>query len=49
MAANFIATWPEQRRFLEENVMGGNRRVIDAMVDDPAVPVMGNITLDDIY
>lgn len=49
MAANFIATWPEQIRFLEENVMGRSGRVIDAMVDDPAVPVMGNITLDDIY
>ena len=49
MAANFIATWPEQIRFLEENVMGKSGRIIDAMVDDPAVPVMGNITLDDIY
>ena len=49
MAANFIATWPEQIRFLEENVMGKSGRIIDAMVDDPAVPVMGDITLDDIY
>ena len=49
MAANFIATWPEQIRFLEENVMGRSGRIIDAMVDDPAVPVMGDITLDDIY
>lgn len=49
MAANFIATWPEQIRFLEENVMGKSGRIIDAMIDDPAVPVMLNITLDDIY
>ena len=49
MAANFVPTWPEQIRFLEENVIGKSGRIIDAMVDDPAVPVLWNITLDDIY
>ena len=49
MAANFVPTWPEQIRFLEENVISKSGRIIDAMVNDPAVPVLWNITLDDIY
>lgn len=49
MAANFIATWPEQERFLRENVLGGVRRSVDALVDDPAVPAWQSVTLDDIY
>ena len=49
MASNFMATWPEQERFLRENVLGGVRRTVDAMVDDPAVPVWQSVTLDDIY
>ncbi|MBO4264204.1 MAG: carboxylesterase family protein [Bacteroidales bacterium] len=49
MASNFLATWPEQKRFLEENVVRRTRRTVDALVDDPAVPRMKDITLSTIY
>jgi len=49
MAANFVATWPEQQLFLERNVVRGLARTIDANVDDPAVPANKSVGLDDIY
>ena len=50
MASNFIATWPEQKRFLEQNVIKGVKRSVDAMVDDPAVPSYKNAaTLKSLY
>ena len=51
MAANMLANWPEEKRFLEEAVMGGKKLVIDSTVDDPTMPVLGfaSVTLDDIY
>lgn len=49
MAANFLPTWPEQQRFLEENVIRKTGRTIDAMIDDPAVPVLWDIGVKDIY
>ena len=49
VAGSMEATWPEQKRFLEENVIGGKRRIIDATLDDPSMPVWNNITLNDIY
>ena len=49
MASNMVATWPEQKLFLELDVICGLKRTIDASVDDPAIPVFANITLDDIY
>lgn len=49
MAANMMATWPQQKYFLETNVIGGYRCIIDAMVDDPTIPVWESVTLDDIY
>lgn len=50
MASNYVATWPEEKRFLEENVAKGSRRVVDAFVDDPAIPVFAEFgTLEDIY
>ena len=50
MASNYVATWPEEKRFLEENVAKGRRRVVDAFVDDPAIPVFAEFgTLEDIY
>ena len=41
IANSMIETFPEQIRFLEANVEGGQKRVVDAMLDDPAVPVRG--------
>ena len=51
MAANMMANWPEEKRFLEEAVMGKKRLVIDCTIDDPDMPVLGSasVTLDDIY
>ena len=51
MTANMLANWPEEKRFLEVSVMGGNKLVIDSTVDDPTMPVLGSasVTLDDIY
>ena len=51
MAANMLANWPEEKRFLEVSVMGKNKLVIDSTVDDPTMPVLGfaSVTLDDIY
>lgn len=49
IAEHFTATWPEQCRFLEENVIGGNKRVIDCTVDDPAVTKWAAATLDSLY
>lgn len=49
MAANMMANWPEEKRFLEVSVIGGKRLVIDCTVDDPTMPSWQSVTLDDIY
>ena len=51
MAANMLAHWPEEERFVEVPVMGRNTLVIDSTVDEPSTPVIGfaSVTLDDIY
>ena len=51
MAANMMANWPEEKRFLEAAVMGKKRLIIDCTIDDPDMPVLGSasVTLDDIY
>ncbi len=51
MAANMLANWPEEKRFLEVSVIGRKPLVIDCTVDDPTMPVLGSasVTLDDIY
>ena len=49
MAANMLANWPEEKRFLEVSVMGKKPLVIDCMVDDPTMPTWQSVTLDDIY
>ena len=49
MAANYVANWPEEKRFLEENVIKGIRRNVDALVDDPTMPKWFSVDLNDIY
>jgi predicted esterase len=49
MASNLVETWPEQLRFLEQDVVAKKSRTLDATLVDPAMPVRWNITLDDIY
>ena len=49
MAANLVPTWPQQKKFLDEYVLGGSKKVIDLLVNDPEMPVLEEITLKDIY
>jgi len=35
--------------FLENDVIKGTARFIDATIDDPSLPSWGNISMDDIY
>ena len=51
MAANMMANWPEEKRFLEKCVISKKHLVIDCTIDDPDMPVLGSasVTLDDIY
>ena len=49
MASNLVPTWDIQKRFLEVNVVAGKPLVIDCSIDDPTMPVLYDITLDDIY
>jgi len=44
--------WRQEQLFLEKNVMLGERCIIDATVDDPALPVWkewGLMTPQDMY
>lgn len=49
VAAYMNYLWPIEKEFLEQNVILGNHRTVDAMVDDPSLPVWGDLSLDDIY
>ena len=49
MAANMMANWPEEKRFLEVSVIGGKPLTIDCTIDDPTMPVMHGYTLKEIY
>ena len=49
MAANMVANWPEEKRFLEVSVIGGKPLTIDCTIDDPMMPVMHGYSLDEIY
>ena len=49
MASNLVQTWPQQKQFLEQSVIGGHAVILDATVDDPSMPLWKNFSLDDIY
>ena len=52
VAAYINLLWSEEQAFLEKNVMQGDRRIVDALVDDPALPVWkewGTMTPQDMY
>ena len=38
IASTFIRTFPEQIRFLETNVVRGQKRTVDSSIDDPDIP-----------
>lgn len=49
VAAYHMVLWPIEKQFLEESVMSGHNRTVDAMVDDDSLPSWGALSLDDIY
>ena len=49
VASYHMVLWPLEKQFLEENVMAGHNRIVDAMVDDDSLPTWGSISMDDIY
>lgn len=50
IASSMFYTLPEQYRFLEENVMKGNRRIVEASIVDTTIPKWdNNLSTDDVY
>ena len=49
IAVSFLATFPEQLRFLEENVIRGKRRIVDAVINDPSIKAWKLNSTKDIY
>ena len=49
VAAYHHVLWPLEKQFLEENVILGHKRIVDAVVDDESLPTWGGISLKDIY
>ncbi len=49
MAANMMANWPEEKRFLEVSVMRKKPLILDCTLDDPTMPAWQSVSLDDIY
>lgn len=50
IAGSLTETWPEQERFLQENVILRSGRTVDVTVaQDPAVPHRGSVSLAQIY
>ena len=51
IANNMIISYPDEIKFLETNVMRKEKRIVDAMVDDPTIPIPGwaRATPEDLY
>ena len=51
IATNMVLSFPEEVRFLETNVMRGQKRIVDTFVDDPdiAIPDWGNGSYKGLY
>ena len=49
VAAYHMALWSLERQFLEENIISGHDRKVDALIDDDSLPSWGAITMGDIY
>lgn len=51
IANNMIISFPDEIRFLETNVMRKEKRIVDATVDDPSIPIpsWARATASDIY
>lgn len=49
VAAYMNALWDEEMNFLEQDVMLGKARTVDALVSDATLPSWGSVSLDSIY
>lgn len=49
VAAYMNYLWDIEKAFLEQNVILGHARCIDAVVDDASLPRWGQLSMDDIY
>ena len=51
IANNMILSYPDEIQFLETNVMRKEKRIVDAMVDDPSIPIpdWARATAADLY
>jgi predicted esterase len=51
VAAYMNYVWPIEKEFLEQNVILGAKRTVDAEVDDPSLPnwEWSDISMDDVY
>ena len=49
VAAYHMVLWELERQFLEECVMAGHVKTLDAFVDDTSLPSWGTLSMEDIY
>lgn len=49
VASYMYFLWDEEMNFLEQDVMQGRCRTVDALVADPTLPSWGNISMNGIY
>ena len=49
VAAYHMVLWELERQFLEECVMAGHVKTLDAFVDDASLPSWGSLSMGDIY
>jgi hypothetical protein len=49
VAAYHSVLWELEKQFLQENVMQGHVRSVDALVNNESLPQWSTISMDDIY
>ena len=49
IASSFVLSFPEQIRFLETNVMKGEKRIVDVSVSDPSIKVWNVNSTKELY
>lgn len=49
IASAFVRTFPEQLRFLETNVIKGEKRIVDTSVSDPSIKIWKINSISEIY
>ena len=49
IASSFVCSFPEQIRFLETNVMKGEKRIVDVNVSDPSIKVWNVNSTKELY